>query len=163
MRTDVVCVPGNFFFRCRSFSPWWPIAFFIFAPLLSNFHVFQFQWNWSPWFFHSRSSSLKSSRKKESALLLLYFFSLKVRVAMRLTAETREKRNDNALLQQNFIIKWRNDRRSERNLCNCIKKEAWKKIQTFNGVWTRDLAIYRCDALPTELWIHSSVGRASHR
>ena len=35
--------------------------------------------------------------------------------------------------------KWRNDRRSERNLCNCVKKP--EKIQDFNGVWTRDLAI----------------------
>ena len=35
-----------------------------------------------------------------------------------------------------------------------LRKEAWKKIQDFNGVWTRDLAIYRCDALPTELWSH---------
>ena len=48
--------------------------------------------------------------------------------------------------------KWRNDRRSERNLCNCVKKP--EKIQDFNGVWTRDLAIYRCDTLPTELWSH---------
>ena len=36
--------------------------------------------------------------------------------------------------------KWRNDRRSERNLCNCGKKPE-KNIQDFNGVWTRDLAI----------------------
>ena len=36
--------------------------------------------------------------------------------------------------------KWRNDRRSERNLCNCVMKPG-KKIQAFNGVWTRDLAI----------------------
>ena len=35
--------------------------------------------------------------------------------------------------------KWRNDRRSECNLCNCVKKP--EKIQDFNGVWTRDLAI----------------------
>ena len=27
--------------------------------------------------------------------------------------------------------KWRNDRRSERNLCNCVKKP--EKIQDFNG------------------------------
>ena len=42
--------------------------------------------------------------------------------------------------------KWRNDRRSERNLCNCVKKpEKKKKFQDFNGVWTRDLAIpVRC-------------------
>ena len=32
--------------------------------------------------------------------------------------------------------KWRNDRRSERNLCKCVKKSE-KKIQDFNGVWTR--------------------------
>ena len=39
--------------------------------------------------------------------------------------------------------KWRNDRRSEPNLCNCVKKP--EKNQDFNGVWTRDLAIpVRC-------------------
>ena len=39
--------------------------------------------------------------------------------------------------------KWRKDRRSERNLCNCVNKP--KKNQDFNGVWTRDLAIpVRC-------------------
>ena len=32
-----------------------------------------------------------------------------------------------------------NDRRSERNLCNCVKKP--EKIQDFNRVWTHDLAI----------------------
>ena len=52
--------------------------------------------------------------------------------------------------------KWRNDRSSERNLCNCVKKRE-KKIQEFNGVWTRDLAIYRCDTLPTEPWSHVLV------
>ena len=41
---------------------------------------------------------------------------------------------------QTFLWKWRNDRRSERNLCK-LRKEALKKIQDFNGVWTRDLAI----------------------
>ena len=46
--------------------------------------------------------------------------------------------------------KWRNDGRSERNLCNCVKKPEKKQkqkqkqkneIQDFNGVWNRDLAI----------------------
>ena len=37
--------------------------------------------------------------------------------------------------------KWRNDRRSERYLRNCVKKLGKKKIQDFNGVWTYDLAI----------------------
>ena len=53
-------------------------------------------------------------------------------------------------------------------------KEAWKKIQGFNRIRRRDLREYRCDAVPTELWthknnlapnvwLHSSVGRTSHR
>ena len=37
--------------------------------------------------------------------------------------------------------KWRNDRRSERYLRNCVKKLEKKKNQDFNGVWTYDLAI----------------------
>ena len=32
----VVCF---FFFHCRSFSPWWPLAFLIFSSPLQNFHV----------------------------------------------------------------------------------------------------------------------------
>ena len=28
-------------FHCSSFSPWWPLAFLIFSPPLSNFHVFR--------------------------------------------------------------------------------------------------------------------------
>ena len=43
---------------------------------------------------------------------------------------------------QSDLWKWRNDCRSEPNLCNCVKKpEKKKKIQDFNEVWTRDLAI----------------------
>ena len=35
----------------------------------------------------------------------------------------------------------KNDPRSyDRNFCNCVKKPE-KKIQDFNGAWTRDLAI----------------------
>ena len=39
-------------------------------------------------------------------------------------------------------MKWkgRNDSRSERNLCNYVKKPE-KKIEDLNGVWTRYLAI----------------------
>ena len=65
---------------------------------------------------------------------------------------------------QNWHLwKWRNDRRSERNLCNCVNKPE-KKIQYFNGVWTHDLAIpVRCSsnwALKPltlgvgQLWVH---------
>ena len=59
--------------------------------------------------------------------------------------------------------RWRNDRRSEHNLCNCVKKPE-KKIQDFNGVWTRDLAIpVRCSTNwamkpltlgEGQLWVH---------
>ena len=59
-------------------------------------------------------------------------------------------------------MKWRNDRRSERNLCNCVKsKEAWKKLQDFNGIWTRDLAITSANwamkpltLRAGKLWVH---------
>ena len=49
--------------------------------------------------------------------------------------------------------KWRNDRRSEINLCNCVKKPEKKNSGLQRGLnpWLRD---YRCDALPTELWSH---------
>ena len=58
--------------------------------------------------------------------------------------------------------KWRNDRRSERNLCNCVKKPE-KKIQDFNGVWTRDLAItcamlYQLSYEATDVGSRSTVG-----
>ena len=34
------CVFLFIFFPCRSFSPWWALAFLIFPPPLQNFHVF---------------------------------------------------------------------------------------------------------------------------
>ena len=33
------CSCSLFFIHCRSFSPWWPLAFLIFSPALKNFHV----------------------------------------------------------------------------------------------------------------------------
>ena len=52
-----------------------------------------------------------------------------------------------------FILwKWRNDRRSERNLFNCVKKpEKNSGLQLGLNPWPRD---YRCGTLPTELWSH---------
>ena len=48
--------------------------------------------------------------------------------------------------------KWRNDRPSERNLCNCVKKpDKNSGLQRGLNPWPRD---YRRDALPTELWSH---------
>ena len=66
----------------------------------------------------------------------------------------------------NNYWKWRNDRRSERNLCNCVKKpekKKEKKIQDFNGVWTRDLAItdamlYQLSYEATDVGSRSFVG-----
>ena len=57
--------------------------------------------------------------------------------------------------------KWRNDRRSERNLWNCVKKP--EIIQDFNGVWTRDLAItgamlYQMSYEATDVGSRSIVG-----
>ena len=67
----------------------------------------------------------------------------------------RERRNE---------MKWRYDRRSETQFKQ-LRKEAWKKkIQDFNGVWTRDLAIpVRCSTNwamkpltlgAGQLWVH---------
>ena len=58
--------------------------------------------------------------------------------------------------------KWRNDLRSERNLCNCVKKHE-KKIHDFNGIWTRDLAItgamlYQLSYEATDVGSRSIVG-----
>ena len=43
-------------------------------------------------------------------------------------------------------------RRSERNLCNCVKKPD-KKFRTSTG-FEPVTSRYRCDTLPTELWSH---------
>ena len=61
-----------------------------------------------------------------------------------------------------FKWRWRNDRRSERNLCNCVKKPE-KKNQDFNGVWSRDLAItgtmlYQLSYEATDVGSRSIVG-----
>ena len=54
--------------------------------------------------------------------------------------------------RQLFTWKWRNDRRSARNLCNCVKKpEKNSGLQRGLNPWPRD---YRCDALLSELWSH---------
>ena len=58
--------------------------------------------------------------------------------------------------------KWRNDCRSEQNLCNCAKKPE-KNNQDFNGVWTRDLAItgamlYQLSYEATDIGTRSIVG-----
>ena len=45
-RRTCSCFP---FFHCRSFSPWWPLAFLFFSPLLQNFMLFLRQK--SPLFF----------------------------------------------------------------------------------------------------------------
>ena len=58
--------------------------------------------------------------------------------------------------------KWRNDRRSERNLCNCVNKPE-KKVHDLNGIGIRDLAItgamlYQLSYEATDVWRRSIVG-----
>ena len=83
--------------------------------------------------------------------------------------------------------KWRNDRRSERNLCNCAKKpEKNSGLQRGLNPWRRNTGamLYQLSYEATDVrgrsilslehmnpqltcsqpqWLHSSVGRASHR
>ena len=105
----VLCVPVHFFLSM-------PLIFTLMAASISPFPhrrykilMFFFRRNWSPLFFtlalalsllSTTMQTLKLSRKKESALLLL-FLLLKVREAMRFTAETC--RNVRVLEMQNFI------------------------------------------------------------
>ena len=58
-------------------------------------------------------------------------------------------------------MKMKNDRRSEPNLCNCVRSA--KKIQDFNRVWTCDLAItdatlYQLSYEATDVGSRSIVG-----
>ena len=58
-------------------------------------------------------------------------------------------------------MKMKNDRRSEPNLCNCVRSP--KKIQDFNRVWTRDLTItdatlYQLSYEATDVGSRSIVG-----
>ena len=41
-----------------------------------------------------------------------------------------------------------------------LERRSLKKNQGFNGIRTRDLREYRCDALPTELWSHTLGARS---
>ena len=66
-RRTCSCSP---FFHCRSFSPWWPLAFLFFSPLLQNFMLF-LQQKVSPLFFLSLSRSSCSSRWASLAFPLL--------------------------------------------------------------------------------------------
>ena len=67
--------------------------------------------------------------------------------------------------------KWRNDRRSERNLCNCVKKpEKNSGLQRGLNPWPRDtgamlyqLSYEVTDVCSQRQWLHSSVGKVSHR
>ena len=105
---------ARFMCSCSLFSM--PLIFTLMAASISPFPhrrykilMFFFRRNWSPLFFtlalalsllSTTIQTLKLSRKKESALLLL-FLLLKVREAMRFTAETC--RNVRVLEMQNFI------------------------------------------------------------
>ena len=91
----------SFFFHCHSFSPWWPLAPLEFRISHRRYKILMlfFQQNWSPLFFLiSRSSSssvihvdvdIKIKSKERIGFVVVTLLSLKVRVAMRLTDETR--------------------------------------------------------------------------
>ena len=54
---NVECVPLHFFCRCRSFSPWWQLAFPLFLTAALKFLCFSSNEIGLLWFFFSRSSS----------------------------------------------------------------------------------------------------------
>ena len=92
------CAPVHFFCRCRSFSPWWQLAFPLFLTAALKFLCFSSNEIGLLWFFFSRSSSfsviqtLKLSRKKESAF-----------VTKRPGSYAIYRRNARVLEMQNFI------------------------------------------------------------
>ena len=88
----------SFFFRCRSFLPWWPLAFLIFSQPLRNVHVILQTKLVFLSFLISGSSSFsvihanvdfKIKSKQKNRLRCCCFLSLRVQVARRFTAETR--------------------------------------------------------------------------
>ena len=70
----------SLFFRCRSFSPWWQLAFPLFLTAAMTFLCFSSNEIGLLWSFISRSSSfsviqtLILRRKKESAFVVVFIF-----------------------------------------------------------------------------------------
>ena len=68
-RRTCSCFP---FFHCRSFSPWWPLAFLFFSPLLQNFMLF-LQQKVSPLFFLSLAVAVLLVELRWPFLYFLFF------------------------------------------------------------------------------------------
>ena len=68
-RRTCSCSP---FFHCRSFSPWWPLAFLSFSPLLQNFMLF-LQQKVSPLFFLSLAVAVLLVELRWPFLYFLFF------------------------------------------------------------------------------------------
>ena len=68
-RRTCSCCP---FFHCRSFSPWWPLAFLSFSPLLQNFMLF-LQQKVSPLFFLSLALAVLFVELRWPVLYFLFF------------------------------------------------------------------------------------------
>ena len=67
-------------------------------------------------------------------------------------------------IKHSQIWKRRNDRRSERNLCNCVKKpEKNSGLQRCLNPWPRDTGAMLYQLSYWRHWLHSSAGGASHR
>ena len=60
------------FFHCRSFSPWWPLAFLFFSPLLQNFMLF-LQQKVSPLLFLSLALAVLLVELRWPVLYFLFF------------------------------------------------------------------------------------------
>ena len=68
-RRTCSCSP---FFHCRSFSPWWPLAFLFFSPLLQNFMLF-LQQKVSPLFYLSLAVAVLLVELRWPFLYFLFF------------------------------------------------------------------------------------------
>ena len=81
----VLVLVRSLFFHCGSFSPWWPLAFFIFSPPLQNSHHFLPTKKCPPLFYSSRSSSLSLFFSRWASLtcrLLSPFLSLSLSLSL---------------------------------------------------------------------------------
>ena len=114
--------------------------------------------NWFNYFpvlwHHNIYKALASSPRPQYPI-----FSLKTKESHAWSSENHCLQTLYYSAKQNKLLKVKNDHRSKFSNLSNWKEEAWKN-QGFNGIRTRDLREYRCDALPTELWSHTLGARS---
>ena len=105
------CAPVHCFCRCRSFSPWWQLAFPLFLTTALKFLCFSSNEIGFLWFLSfaialcllsTSMQTLKFSRKKESAFVVVVFIS-KIPGSYAIY-----RRNEGMLQMQNFIPAYMN-------------------------------------------------------